>query len=213
MALGDPTWGQWVAQVYRRVPLVMPEEVVARLGELVAQLPDGHGRAGRTARGVFADAPRGPRRGSGSGSAGARPIVRSPARARRQAGPELRLPILREPIARSGWGFVRSGRATWYSPPGLNAPTQAEAPWRGDSLRRPGRLPSSVGGLLPDEGSRRVAWLSCFLARLPLYPVFQVENRVDRWFFGGAGVFPLSDKARKCSAPVNDALPAPLPTA
>ncbi|MBN9167002.1 MAG: FHA domain-containing protein [Myxococcales bacterium] len=39
LALGDPTWGQWVAQVYRRVPLIMPEEVVARLGELVARFP------------------------------------------------------------------------------------------------------------------------------------------------------------------------------
>lgn len=39
MALGDAMWGRWVAQVYRRVPLVMPEEVVMRLGELVAHFP------------------------------------------------------------------------------------------------------------------------------------------------------------------------------
>lgn len=39
MVLADATWGQWVAQVYRRVPLVIPEEVVERLGELVAQFP------------------------------------------------------------------------------------------------------------------------------------------------------------------------------
>ena len=39
IALSDPTWGLWVAQVYRRVPLVMPEEVVDRLGELVARFP------------------------------------------------------------------------------------------------------------------------------------------------------------------------------
>lgn len=39
VALGDPTWGLWVAQIYRRVPVVMPEEVVDRLGELVARFP------------------------------------------------------------------------------------------------------------------------------------------------------------------------------
>jgi hypothetical protein len=39
VALGDPTWGLWVAQIYRRVPIVMPEEVVHRLGELVARFP------------------------------------------------------------------------------------------------------------------------------------------------------------------------------
>jgi hypothetical protein len=39
IALTDSTWGLWVAHVYRRVPLVMPEEVVARLGELVARFP------------------------------------------------------------------------------------------------------------------------------------------------------------------------------
>jgi len=39
MALNDPMWGLWVAQVYRRVPLVMPEEVVERLGELVSRFP------------------------------------------------------------------------------------------------------------------------------------------------------------------------------
>ncbi|MBX3188355.1 MAG: FHA domain-containing protein [Labilithrix sp.] len=35
----DPTWAVWVAQVYRRVPIVMPEEVVAKLAELVARFP------------------------------------------------------------------------------------------------------------------------------------------------------------------------------
>ena len=39
IALADSTWGLWVAQVYRRVPLVMPEHVVERLGELVARFP------------------------------------------------------------------------------------------------------------------------------------------------------------------------------
>ena len=39
VALGDPTWGLWVAQVYRRVPLVMPEQLVDRLGELLARFP------------------------------------------------------------------------------------------------------------------------------------------------------------------------------
>ena len=39
IALSDSTWGLWVAQVYRRVPLVMPEQVVERLGELVARFP------------------------------------------------------------------------------------------------------------------------------------------------------------------------------
>lgn len=39
LAVGEPTWGLWVAQVYRRVPLVIPEVVVDRLGELVTRFP------------------------------------------------------------------------------------------------------------------------------------------------------------------------------
>jgi len=39
MALADSMWGQWVAQVYRRVPLVVPEPIVERLAELVARFP------------------------------------------------------------------------------------------------------------------------------------------------------------------------------
>lgn len=39
LALGEATWGLWVAQVYRRVPLVVPEDVVARLAELAARFP------------------------------------------------------------------------------------------------------------------------------------------------------------------------------
>lgn len=39
IALTDSTWGQWVAHVYRRVPLVMPEGVVDRLAEVVARFP------------------------------------------------------------------------------------------------------------------------------------------------------------------------------
>lgn len=38
-ALSDPTWGLWIAQVYRRVPLIMPESLVDRLSELVARFP------------------------------------------------------------------------------------------------------------------------------------------------------------------------------
>ena len=39
LALGDATWAVWMAQVYRRVPLVMPEEVVAKLAELALRFP------------------------------------------------------------------------------------------------------------------------------------------------------------------------------
>jgi hypothetical protein len=39
LALDDSTWAIWVAQVYRRVPLVMPEEVVVKLGELAVRFP------------------------------------------------------------------------------------------------------------------------------------------------------------------------------
>ena len=39
LALDDSTWAVWVAQVYRRVPMVMPEEVVVKLGELAARFP------------------------------------------------------------------------------------------------------------------------------------------------------------------------------
>jgi hypothetical protein len=39
IALNDSTWAVWVAQVYRRVPLVMPEDVVQKLGELAAAFP------------------------------------------------------------------------------------------------------------------------------------------------------------------------------
>lgn len=39
LALDDSTWAIWMAQVYRRVPLVMPEEVVVKLAELAARFP------------------------------------------------------------------------------------------------------------------------------------------------------------------------------
>lgn len=39
IAINDSTWAVWVAQVYRRVPLVMPEDVVQKLGELVSAFP------------------------------------------------------------------------------------------------------------------------------------------------------------------------------
>jgi hypothetical protein len=39
IALSDATWGLWVTHVYRRVPIVMPEPVVERVGELVARFP------------------------------------------------------------------------------------------------------------------------------------------------------------------------------
>jgi hypothetical protein len=39
MASADPTWGIWVAQVYQRVPFFVPENIVARLGDLLARFP------------------------------------------------------------------------------------------------------------------------------------------------------------------------------
>jgi len=39
LALDDSTWAIWMAQVYRRVPLVMPEDVVQKLGELAERFP------------------------------------------------------------------------------------------------------------------------------------------------------------------------------
>lgn len=39
LELQDATWGLWIAQVYRRVPLVVPEEIVARLSELSVRFP------------------------------------------------------------------------------------------------------------------------------------------------------------------------------
>ena len=39
LALDDSTWAVWVAQVYRRVPLVMAEEVVNKLSELAVRFP------------------------------------------------------------------------------------------------------------------------------------------------------------------------------
>jgi len=39
LALEDATWGVWVAQVYRRVPLVMPEEVVQKVADLAVRFP------------------------------------------------------------------------------------------------------------------------------------------------------------------------------
>lgn len=39
LALDDSTWGLWVAQVYRRVPLIVPEDIVDRLSELLARFP------------------------------------------------------------------------------------------------------------------------------------------------------------------------------
>jgi hypothetical protein len=36
---GDPTWGCWAAQVYRRVPHVPPCELIERLAELVGRYP------------------------------------------------------------------------------------------------------------------------------------------------------------------------------
>ncbi|WP_146652583.1 FHA domain-containing protein [Labilithrix luteola] len=39
LTLRDPTWGLWVAQVYRRVPLAVPHDVVGKLGELAVHFP------------------------------------------------------------------------------------------------------------------------------------------------------------------------------
>lgn len=39
LVLDDPTWGLWVAQVYRRVPMVAPEEVVGKIAELIVRFP------------------------------------------------------------------------------------------------------------------------------------------------------------------------------
>jgi hypothetical protein len=39
LSLGDPTWAVWVAQVYRRVPFLTPEEVLAQLVQLVGRFP------------------------------------------------------------------------------------------------------------------------------------------------------------------------------
>jgi hypothetical protein len=39
LASNDPTWGLWVAQVYRRVPVVVPEDVVAKIADLTARFP------------------------------------------------------------------------------------------------------------------------------------------------------------------------------
>jgi hypothetical protein len=37
--LAESTWALWVIQVYRRVPLVVPEEVVSHLGDLAGRFP------------------------------------------------------------------------------------------------------------------------------------------------------------------------------
>jgi hypothetical protein len=39
LTLDDSTWAIWVAQIYRRVPLVVPEDVVVKLGEVAARFP------------------------------------------------------------------------------------------------------------------------------------------------------------------------------
>lgn len=39
VALEDPAWGLWVVQVYRRVPVVVPEDVVGRLAEIAIRFP------------------------------------------------------------------------------------------------------------------------------------------------------------------------------
>jgi hypothetical protein len=39
LASSDPTWGTWVAGIYRRVPSFVPEDVIAQLGELSARFP------------------------------------------------------------------------------------------------------------------------------------------------------------------------------
>ena len=39
IAMSQPMWGLWVAQVYGRVSVVAPESVVERLGELVMRFP------------------------------------------------------------------------------------------------------------------------------------------------------------------------------
>ncbi len=38
-ALGDPMWALWVAQIYRRVPHVVPEELVSTLGDVATRFP------------------------------------------------------------------------------------------------------------------------------------------------------------------------------
>jgi hypothetical protein len=39
LALDEPTWGLWITQVYRRVPIVVPEDVVNLLGQLAMRFP------------------------------------------------------------------------------------------------------------------------------------------------------------------------------
>lgn len=39
LAIGDPRWGQCIVQVYRRVPLLVPEQIVRRLGEIASRFP------------------------------------------------------------------------------------------------------------------------------------------------------------------------------
>lgn len=39
LTLGDPTWGLWVVQIYRRLPLVVPEDIVVRLGDVATRFP------------------------------------------------------------------------------------------------------------------------------------------------------------------------------
>jgi hypothetical protein len=40
LALRDPSWGLWVMQVYRRLPLVVSEELVEKLAELASSFPE-----------------------------------------------------------------------------------------------------------------------------------------------------------------------------
>ncbi|MCL2778373.1 MAG: FHA domain-containing protein [Polyangiaceae bacterium] len=40
IATCDPSWGVWAAQVYLRLPFVIPEDVVTKLGELAQCFPD-----------------------------------------------------------------------------------------------------------------------------------------------------------------------------
>lgn len=39
LALRDPTWGLWVVQVYRRVMMMMPDDVIEKLGDLASTFP------------------------------------------------------------------------------------------------------------------------------------------------------------------------------
>jgi hypothetical protein len=77
LASGDPAWARWVMDVYGRAPRIPPVDVIDRLAEVAAQLPEHRGTLRESVNDLFrhiehGSLPAAASRGSTNGDAGER---------------------------------------------------------------------------------------------------------------------------------------------